>query len=82
MSKFQQFRTRPSTVQAIRIEKDMGITEDLFSAERTLHDLNGTPICKFTATQDVNEGDYVITLSKEDTYHCPKAVFEAKYQKV
>ena len=74
---FQLYETKPVVKPALQITPNDIIHK--FDDSTSIFERNGFEV-KFSHTQIVVVGDYIIEQSERDVYHCPQDVFIEKYR--
>jgi hypothetical protein len=76
MTAWNKYEAKPITREAMEIVDISKVHQDLRDPQTWYYDLpDGINVVKFKAHQTVVQGDYIVRLTEEDTYHCSKAVF-------
>jgi len=77
----KEYSSKPCTVLACEILEEGKVEGSKAKGYTyTCKGVHGiTTLMKFEATVKPEVGDFIIELSKNDVYHCPKDVFEKKY---
>lgn len=78
MTAWKSYEAKPITRQAIEITDSAKVHQDLRDPNTWYYDLDDINVVKFKAHQAVEQGDYIVRLTEEDTYHCSKAVFHER----